>query len=75
MSLIKLFVGVAFSYFGYTELNQTPSQEFGWVFVFIGVLLVLSNFTSNKKTSRRSGFSFYIGDSESGSGDGGGGGD
>jgi len=75
MSLIKLLVGVGFIYFGYTELNQTPSQGFGWVFVVIGALLVLSNFTSDKKSSGRSGYSFYIGDSDGGSGDSGGGGD
>lgn len=75
MSLIKLLVGIAFIYFGYAELSQTPTQDFGWVFVIIGVLLVLSNFTSSKKSSGDSGYSFFIGDSDGGSGDGGGGGD
>lgn len=73
MKLMPFIAGCALTYIGYEKLTSASPEQIGWLLVAVGVVFILSSFSTSKG---KTGFSIELGNDDSGgsgSSDGGGG--
>ncbi|WP_125779586.1 hypothetical protein [Pseudoalteromonas rubra] len=73
MKLIPFIAGCALTYIGYEKLTSTSQEQIGWLLVAVGVVFILSSFSTSQGKTR---FSIELSNDNSdggGSSDGGGG--
>ncbi|MCO7189104.1 MULTISPECIES: hypothetical protein [unclassified Pseudoalteromonas] len=73
MKLIPFIAGFALTYIGYEKLTSTSPEQIGWLLAAVGVVFILSSFSTSKDKTR---VSIELSNDDSGGGgssDGGGG--